>query len=184
MRWTSGAVLALGLALSGCATITTDAGQSLRIETFTESGEEVRGAQCKLDNDNGSYQVTTPGSVTVRKSSADLAIDCTAANQPPAKAVVTSRAGAGMFGNIIFGGGIGAIIDHSKGTAYNYPTWLQLVFGRTLSFDRSEYEEGKPNPAFEIKDGKREPVKKAAAPTAPPATTTPAATPPTTTTPK
>ena len=162
----------LGVTLSGCATITTDSGQSLRIETFAESGEEVRGALCKLDNDNGSYQVTTPGSVTVRKSSVDLAIDCTAPNQPAAKAAVTSRVGPGMFGNIIFGGGIGAIIDHSKGTAYNYPTWLQLVFGRTLSFDRNEHEDGKPTPAFENKDGKREPLKRpgpAAPGSAPPA---------------
>jgi hypothetical protein len=30
-----------------------------------------------------------------------------------------SRANAGMAGNIIFGGGIGAIIDHNKGTAYS-----------------------------------------------------------------
>jgi hypothetical protein len=134
----------LGLTLSGCATITTDSGQSLRIETYAENGEEVRGAQCKLDNDNGSYQVTTPGSVTVRKSSVDLAIDCTAPNQPAAKAAVTSRVGPGMFGNIIFGGGIGAIIDHTKGTAYPYPTWVQLVFGRSLVFDRSAEKEGMP----------------------------------------
>jgi hypothetical protein len=150
-------------ALSGCATITTDSGQSIRVETFADNGEEIRGAQCKLENDNGSYQVTTPASVTVRKASTDLMMDCTAPNQPAAKASVTSRVGPGMFGNIIFGGGIGAIIDHSKGTAYNYPTWLQLVFGRTLNFDRNEHEDGKPTPAFETKDGKREPYKRPSA---------------------
>jgi hypothetical protein len=164
--------IVFGITLSGCATITTDAGQSLRIETFAENGDEVRGAQCRLENDNGSYQVTTPGSVTVRKSSADLAIDCTAPNQPSAKAAVTSRVGAGMFGNIIFGGGIGAIIDHSKGTAYNYPTWLQLIFGRTLSFDRSEHEDGKPTPAYEVKDGKRQ-ILNRPTPAAQPTTPTP-----------
>ncbi|MEY3286648.1 MAG: hypothetical protein RL500_1378, partial [Pseudomonadota bacterium] len=47
-------------------------------------------------------------------------------------------------GNIIFGGGIGAIIDHTKGTAYTYPTWVQLVFGRSLVFDRSAEKEGMP----------------------------------------
>jgi hypothetical protein len=34
------------------------------------------------------------------------------------------------------GGGIGAIIDHNKGTAYTYPTWVQRVF------DRSNENEG------------------------------------------
>lgn len=39
---------------------------------------------------------------------------------------------------------IGAAIDHSKGTAYTYPTWIQLVFGKTLVFDRSAEKEGFP----------------------------------------
>lgn len=142
---------------AGCATIATDAGQLVRVETFADTGEEIRGAQCRLENDNGVSNLTTPGAATVRKSSNDLMIDCSAPNLPSAKAVVTSRVGAGMFGNIVFGGGIGAIIDHSKGTAYNYPTWLQLVFGRLLSFDRQEYVEGQPTQAFELKDGRREP---------------------------
>jgi hypothetical protein len=50
----------------------------------------------------------------------------------------------GLAGNIIFGGGIGAIIDHSKGTAYTYPTWLLLIFGKTLVFDRATEKEGQP----------------------------------------
>ena len=49
-----------------------------------------------------------------------------------------------MFGNIILGGGIGAIIDHNKGTAYTYPTWVQLIFGKSLVFDRSAEKEGQP----------------------------------------
>jgi hypothetical protein len=147
----------VSLLASGCATIVTDAGQSLRVETFTDQGEEIKGAQCLLDNANGHFTVISPGSVMVRKSSDDLMIACSIASQPDAKAVVSSRVGAGMFGNIIFGGGVGAIIDHAKGTAYNYPTWLQLVFGKQLSFDRQEFKEGQPTPAFELKEGKREP---------------------------
>ena len=34
-----------------------------------------------------------------------------------------------MFGNIIFGGGIGAIIDHNNGSAYVYPNTLKVVMG-------------------------------------------------------
>lgn len=147
---------AIALTFGGCATITTDAGQSLRVETFTDQGEEIKGAQCRLENDNGTVYVMTPGAVTVRKSNKDMQVSCTASGQPDAEAIVTSRVAIGMFGNIIFGGGIGALIDHGKGTAYNYPTWLQLIFGRFLSFDRNDYVEGKPNAAFELKDGKRE----------------------------
>ena len=47
-----------------------------------------------------------------------------------------------MAGNILLGGGIGAIIDHTKGTAYTYPTWVQLVFGQTQVFDRKNEKDG------------------------------------------
>ena len=49
-----------------------------------------------------------------------------------------------MWGNIILGGGIGAVIDHNKGTAYSFPVWMQLAFGKTLVFDRSTEKEGRP----------------------------------------
>jgi hypothetical protein len=41
-----------------------------------------------------------------------------------------------MIGNIIFGGGIGALIDHDKGTAYDYPSVLRVVFGTTQVIDK------------------------------------------------
>jgi hypothetical protein len=54
-----------------------------------------------------------------------------------------------MWGNIILGGGIGAIIDHSNYTGYTYPTWVQLVFGKSLIFDRADEKEGRPTPGTE-----------------------------------
>ena len=50
-----------------------------------------------------------------------------------------------MFGNIIFGGGIGAIIDHNKGTAYTYPQWIRLVVGKMLGYDRKDDKDAAPN---------------------------------------
>ena len=38
-----------------------------------------------------------------------------------------------MFGNIVFGGGIGAVIDHSNGSAYEYPSFLQVVMGSDIT---------------------------------------------------
>ncbi len=46
-----------------------------------------------------------------------------------------------MFGNIIFGGGIGAIIDHNKGTGYDYPNQLPVKMGDSVIVDkRSEIQ--------------------------------------------
>jgi hypothetical protein len=42
-----------------------------------------------------------------------------------------------MFGNIIFGGGVGAIIDHNNGSAYEYPPSLKIVMGTSQRIENS-----------------------------------------------
>lgn len=130
--------------LSGCASIVNDTMHPVKLETKTASGESVAGADCKIANDYGEVSVKSGTTPQVRRSSKDLDITCTHPSQPEAKGRAISRANGGMAGNILFGGGIGAIIDHNKGTAYTYPTWVQLVFGQTLVFDRRDEKEGAP----------------------------------------
>ena len=145
-------------ALGACASITSDSMQTLRVETLDKDGKSVAGAACTLSNDRGVFNATTPATVSVRKSSEDLSIDCKKDGEPAvATGRLISRAGAGMFGNILIGGGIGAIIDHSKGVAYNYPDWVQLIFGEPQVFDRMHREDGKPTQSLaaieKAKDG-------------------------------
>jgi len=133
------AFAAAALGLGGCATVMNDATHPLKIETKTEAGETVTGAECKVTNDYHMAQELKSGSVMqVRRSATDLDIVCRQAGQPDATAKAISRPNAGLFGNIILGGVIGAVIDHSRGSAYTYPTWLVLIFGRALVFDRSD----------------------------------------------
>ena len=47
-----------------------------------------------------------------------------------------SRARGSMWGNIVFGGGVGALIDHSKGTGYAYPDQIQVIMGKSRTLDR------------------------------------------------
>lgn len=140
------ALAAASLSLVGCASIVNDTTHGMRLDTKTASGDLVSGADCTISNDYGSTQVRSGTTVQVRRSSKDMDISCTHPSNPEARARAISRANAGLAGNIIFGGGIGAIIDHSKGTAYTYPTWVQLVFGQTLVFDRTAEKEGAPTP--------------------------------------
>jgi hypothetical protein len=121
-----------------------DSTHPVKVETKTQSGELVSGAECKLSNDYGSITVKSGDTTQVRRSSKDLDIVCKEPKNPDANARAISRANGGMWGNIILGGGIGAVIDHNKGTAYTYPTWVQLIFGKTLVFDRSAEKEGQP----------------------------------------
>ena len=141
-----GALLAL-LACTGCASVMNDSTHPIKIETRTDAGETVAGAECKLTNDYGTSTMKSGDTGQVRRSSKDLDIVCTHPANPDASARAISRANSGMFGNILIGGGIGAIIDHNKGTAYTYPTWVQLVFGQALVFDRSTEKDGQPTAA-------------------------------------
>lgn len=137
------------VALTGCATVVNDSTHPVKVETKTQDGALVAGADCKLSNDYGVVSMKSGDTVQVRRSSKDLDVVCKDSNNPDAIARAISRANAGMWGNIIIGGGIGAIIDHNKGTAYSYPTWMQLVFGKTLVFDRTAEKEGQPTPGTE-----------------------------------
>lgn len=140
------AIVVACLAGTGCASVMNENTHPMTIETKTATGQLVAGADCKWTNDRGSASVKSGVSTLVRRSSQDLDIVCNHPEYKVASAKAISRANAGMFGNIIIGGGIGAVIDHNQGTAYTYPTWVQLVYGRSLQFDRRDQKEDLPAP--------------------------------------
>jgi hypothetical protein len=131
---------------AGCASVMNDVTHPIKIETMTSAGDAVPGADCTLVNDKATSTMKSGETGNVRRSSVDLDITCKHPQNPDSVAKATSRVNGGMFGNIILGGGIGAIVDHNRGTAYTYPTWIQMIFGQTMLFDRREEKEGKPTP--------------------------------------
>lgn len=122
--------------LTGCATITKDSNQPVKIETYSKNNQVVTGVKCVAKNERGEWMATTPGTVSVHRSGENLQVNCEKEGEQSGFATVISRANGGMFGNILFGGGIGAIIDHNKGTAYSYPDWIRVIMGDNLVFDR------------------------------------------------
>lgn len=131
-------LLVITVALSsGCASITGSEIQSLALNVKNEKNELVTDAKCTLKNDRGSWQASSPAFVDVRRSAEDLLVECKKEGSGDGFLRAISRAAGGMFGNIIFGGGIGAIIDHSKGTGYNYPDNLPIVMGQSNTVDRA-----------------------------------------------
>jgi len=139
--------------LGGCATITKDANQSVQIETYDKNNQPISGVKCTAENERGKWTTLTPGSVNVHRSGQNLLVNCEKENEEAGRGTVVSRANGGMFGNILFGGGIGAIIDHNKGTAYTYPSWLRIVMGDSLVYDKKDEKENSPligkNPSSE-----------------------------------
>ena len=94
--------------LSGCATVMHgNEGENVMVNT---SGCPVE-TKCTLTNKKGSWQVEPPGSVSVHKSDDTLHVRCrTPAGEEVVGALDSEMTGT-IFGNIIIGGGIGAIVD-------------------------------------------------------------------------
>lgn len=114
------------IATTGCASIVNGQNQPISVNTSS-----VEGASCELQNDKGKWYVpSTPGSVTVHRSYNDLNITCKKKGFKSTYKKVASSTKAMAFGNIIFGGAIGAGIDMADGSAYDYPKNITLVMGK------------------------------------------------------
>ena len=118
------ALAAVGFAVSACGTITQGTSQNIAIVTTPP------GAHCDL-NRKGEHVATldhTPGSVKVDKTKNDILMTCTLAGYQEASVNLESGYGAGTFGNIILGGGIGWAIDSATGADNKYPSSAQINF--------------------------------------------------------
>lgn len=120
--------LTLFMFLTGCASVTGSKLQPLSVQTI-QDGKEVSGVGCTLTNDAGKWFVTTPGSVTVQKSTGDMAVDCAKDDLRGRESLVSKSNGA-VWGNIIAGGGIGYIIDRNTGAGFDYPNIVTVVLNR------------------------------------------------------
>ena len=67
------------LMFGGCASIVSGQNQSVSVTSRDPAkGADLAGAKCSLVNDKGTWYATTPGTVTVRRSFNELAVNCTA----------------------------------------------------------------------------------------------------------
>ncbi len=114
------------LALSGCATIVSGKMQPISVQTTQARAGEVRGANCTLTNDKGSWFVTTPASTVVLKSYSDLVVDCNK-DTLAGSSIFKSNANTSVWGNILAGGIIGYAVDASSGSGFDYPAVLSVI---------------------------------------------------------
>ena len=124
--------------VSACASITGETTQPVSLVTKDHTGNTVEGATCSIRNDKGAWEAKSPSFVTVSRSSEDLIVECKKAGMQDGSLKGISRAAGSMWGNIVFGGGVGALVDHSRGAGYNYPDILPVVMGKSVIIDRSD----------------------------------------------
>jgi len=120
------AAVIIGLSLlTGCASIVNGTNQSVSVHTGS-----IQGARCELANDKGKWYVNqTPGSVVVHRSYNDLTIHCQKKGLRNSFKQVASKTKGMAFGNVVFGGVIGAGVDMANGSAYDYPTEIFVPMG-------------------------------------------------------
>lgn len=125
MKFTAFAALAaLGVAVSGCATIIDGTTQSVSVNTTPEEG-----AACTLVNSQGTWYLTSPGSTTVHKTKTDLDVTCTKPGFKAGHVVAVSHFTGKTAGNVIAGGLIGVGIDAASGANYHYDPVIEVPLG-------------------------------------------------------
>ncbi len=126
--------------LSGCASVTGSTTQAISVQSRAPNGKEIKEAQCDLVNKRGTYFISTPGTITISRSNDNLMVTCRKDGFDNGRATVVSDTKGSMFGNILLGGGIGAIVDHNNGSAYEYPSFIQVVMGQDVQIGKPREE--------------------------------------------
>jgi hypothetical protein len=121
------------VSLSGCASIVNGQTQVVSVKTLVQ-GAEIGKADCTMLNNKGTWYVTTPGTVSVHRSYQDLHVTCKKDGMDPGTATVKSSTKGMAYGNILFGGVIGAGVDAGTGAAYDYPQLISVTMGQAIAF--------------------------------------------------
>ncbi len=116
------AITAAGV-LSGCATVSNGTVQTISVQT-----PNADGAGCSLENRQGDrWDIkSTPGSVSVRKSSGPLTLTCRRDGFFPSTVLVEERLDDKSFGNAYLGG-LGLLVDAASGAVVRYPSTIVVT---------------------------------------------------------
>jgi hypothetical protein len=115
------AIAALSLSLGACATVIKGGSQSVAITT-----PPTTGANCTLSDPEGTWNVVSPGVVTVPRSKNNMAVRCTKEGWQDAAGNIPSTFDGWTLGNILIGGVIGVGIDAASGAMNEYPNAFQV----------------------------------------------------------
>lgn len=119
-------LLALALALfplGACSTIVSGSNQSVSVTT-----PQVQAANCKLQNSKGEWYVSsTPGTTMVHSGMGDMSVLCEKDGYEKGSATYASSVKGWIFGNILFGGLVGTVIDMATGSGFEYPTSMPVA---------------------------------------------------------
>jgi hypothetical protein len=122
-RSLNGLLLSAVVLTSGCATLTKGTSQTVTVDT------DPSGATCTLTRDAKPVAIVnpTPGSVPVEKAHGTIAIACKKQGYLEAAGNLASEFQAMTFGNILFGGLVGVVVDAASGAMHQYPDMVTIT---------------------------------------------------------
>lgn len=116
------AVLLTASLLTGCASIIHGSKQDVRV-TSNPSGAVVR---VNLNN----QATTTPGVLTLNRKEIGYVLTFEKQGYKPVEVSLRRTVDGWLFGNVLFGGVVGIVIDFASGSAYKLtPTEVEVVLG-------------------------------------------------------
>ena len=114
--------IAASIVISGCSSIVNEKTAGINID----APGCPTGTECTLKNKKGEYQASVPSHVTIPKSDDALHIECRTPDGRVYVNAMESKMGAMIWGNVIFGGGVGAIVDAHTDAHRIYPHTVKV----------------------------------------------------------
>lgn len=106
---------------SGCASIVSDNQSTTYIQTEPEE------ARCELHGQDFVRVLNTPTSVSLPSEAAPLTVACTAPGYKNTVQTLDTKGDGWVWGNIIFGGVIGAVVDAGRGAGQKFPPQFMVM---------------------------------------------------------
>lgn len=120
----------LGLfAVAGCSSIEELKLQPVSVKTFLED-VEIMDVECTLTNGAGKWFVTSPSSVVIKKSAAQLVVKCSKDDVGIGRETVEAKPNGNLLGNVSGGGIMKSAADNVTGIGFDYPPIINVTLAK------------------------------------------------------
>ena len=110
------------LLLPACATIVNGSTQAVAVNS------SPTGSSCTVDRTGARLGMipATPGSLILQRNSNELLVTCTKEGYTTAAKTIPASFNGTTFGNLLFGGIVGIVVDASSGANHSYPDAINV----------------------------------------------------------
>lgn len=126
------AALALVATLPACASIVSGTDSTTYLETKPVD------ARCRMHGQDFTREVVTPTSVPLPSKASPITVECNAEGYQRTIQQIEATHDGWVFGNLIFGGIVGGVVDIARGAGRKFPPQTQIVLDPATFRSESE----------------------------------------------